>query len=242
MKKTIVLFLGAMLILFFTGVLGVGAASAKNDTVRLKVFVHEPGKPVPSSTCAVTTDDQVNEWGTAGWHMPTAGMTYKVNLSSKPGNLTESQVSNAVTAAFSTWSTADPDQIFINGGTSSVKTAKYDGTNAILWKGINNSALAITYAWYYTDTGQLAEADTVFNKNYRWSYTLYNGTNDCGGISNTYDIQNIGTHEFGHWVGLDDLYSSADKDLTMYGYGDTKELKADSLGLGDISGANAIAP
>jgi hypothetical protein len=55
-------------------------------------------------------------------------------------------------------------------------------------------------------------------------------------------VQNIATHEFGHWVGLDDLYATTDKDLTMYGYGETKELKKDSLGLGDITGATTVNP
>jgi len=41
---------------------------------------------------------------------------------------------------------------------------------------------------------------------------------------------------------LDDLYASADKDLTMYGYGDMAELKADTLGLGDVTGVNTVAP
>lgn len=240
MKKIIVLLLGGALVLFFAG--GITSASAKDDTVRLKVFIHQPGKPVPSSTCEATTNDKVNDWGNAGWHMPTGGMTYKVNFSSKPSNLTNTQVSDAVTTAFATWTAADSDQIFTGDGTTSVKAAKRDGTNAILWKGISGSALAITYVWYDTITKVLVETDTVFNKNYKWSYTPYTGTNDCGGIAGTYDVQNIGTHEFGHWVGLDDLYNSVDKDLTMYGYGDTKELKADSLGKGDITGANAIAP
>lgn len=240
MKKIIVLLLEGALVLFFAS--GISPASAKDNTVRLKIFVHQPGKPVPSSTCTVTTDDKVNDWGATGWQMPATGMTYKVNFSSKPKNLTDAQVSDAVTAAFATWTAADPDQIFIDGGTTTAKTAKLDGTNAVLWKGISNSAPAITYSWYYSDTGQLVESDTVFNKNYKWSYTAYTGSNDCGGVSGTYDVQNIGTHEFGHWVGLDDLYASTDKDLTMYGYGDTQELKADSLGLGDISGAKAIAP
>lgn len=241
MKKIIVLLLGGILVLFFSGGIGINPALAK-DSTKLKVFVHQPGKPVPVSTCTITTNANVDDWGVAGWQMPSAGLTYKINFVTKPANLTNTQVSDAISTSFNTWSTADSKQIFIYGGSTSVKGAKYDGTNAILFKRISSSALAITYVWYYPSTGQLLETDTVFNSAYKWSYTTYNGTNDCGGVAGTYDVQNIGTHEFGHWVGLDDLYNSVDKDLTMYGYGDTKELKADSLGLGDINGAKAIAP
>jgi len=134
----------------------------------------------------------------------------------------------------------DPKQIFSYSGSTTAKNAKLDGTNAILWKRISGSALAITYSWSSRISGQLVESDTIFNSRYLWSYTAY--TTDCGGVAGTYDVQNIGTHEFGHWIGLDDLYASADKDLTMYGYGDMAELKADTLGLGDVTGVNTVAP
>jgi len=41
-------------------------------------------------------------------------------------------------------------------------------------------------------------------------------------------------------VGLDDLYGSVDRDLTMYGYGDKDELKKDTLSNGDKLGMAAI--
>jgi hypothetical protein len=242
MKKFLTILLSLILVLFF--VVGPqSSVSAKNDDVKLKVFVHYPnphGKPVASATCSVTTNDQVNDYLLAGWSMPSSGVTYKINYGTKPKNLSNDQVYDAVSSSFATWATADPKQIFNYGGTTSAKTAKFDGTNAILFKGISGSAIAITYVWYYPSTGQLVEVDTAFNKNLKWSYTPY--TTDCGGVAGSYDLQNIGTHEFGHWVGLDDLYSDVDKDLTMYGYGDTAELKKDSLGLGDITGVNVVTP
>lgn len=243
MKKIISILLGLAFILAFVAFAPQGVG-AKNEEPKLKVFVHypNPGKPATVSSCTPTTNDQVNDYLWAGWQMPAAGMNYKINLATKPKNLTDAQVSSALDGSFATWTAADSKQIFNNTGTTTAKTAKFDGTNALLWKGIQSSAIAITYVWYYSSTGQLAEADTLFNKNYKWNTTAYNGTNDCGGSTDAYDVQNIATHEFGHWVGLDDLYNSVDKDLTMYGYGDLTELKKDTLGLGDVTGVNAIAP
>lgn len=243
LKKIFLSLILVSLVTFFSGLLGITPVSAKDD-VKLKTFVHYPkphGKPI-IDPCTVTTNDQVNDYLWAGWKMPASGITYKINYGSKPGNLSTSQVSTAIISSFATWTTADSKQTFNYGGSTLVKAAKYDRINAVLFKGITSSAIAITYVWYYPSTGQLAEVDTVFNKMYPWSYTAYTGSNDCGGVAGTYDLQDIGTHEFGHWVGLDDLYASTDKDLTMYGYGDTRELKKDSLGKGDITGVRAIAP
>lgn len=140
MKKILVLFVGGMLVLLFTGVLGTGSVSAKNDTLRLKVFIHEPnhGKPIPPTTCTATTDDQVDDWLYAGWQMPTGGMTYQINLTTKPTNLTEAQINSAIASSFATWAVADSDQIFNPSSSTLVRGAKYDGINAVLFKNITD--------------------------------------------------------------------------------------------------------
>jgi len=244
LKKTLPIIL-TILLFVFSVTISQKPVSAKDDEVKLRVFIHypkEPGKPEAVNTCSPTTNDQVTDYGLTGWHMLTSGMTYKINYATKPRNFTDTQVYNAISSAFNTWRAADLNQIFTYGGTTSARTAKYDGQNAILWQKTRPDALAITYSWYWTSTGELSESDTVFNSKYKWTQTTYNGANDCGGVQGTYDLQNIATHEFGHWIGLDDLYSPVDEDLTMYGYGDTAELKKDTLGAGDILGVNYIIP
>jgi hypothetical protein len=54
------------------------------------------------------------------------------------------------------------------------------------------------------------------------------------------DVQNIVTHEFGHWAGLADLYNSADSLLTMYGYSGYGVTYQRDLGLGDRMGVQAV--
>jgi hypothetical protein len=98
----------------------------------------------------------------------------------------------------------------------------------------------VTYVWYYTATGEVAEVDTAFNSRYPWA--IFSSSGECQSSPDAYDVQDIATHEFGHWVGLDDLYDDADKDLTMYGFGAGGELKKRTLGTGDADGANAVAP
>lgn len=237
LKKVLHLIFAGLLVLAFSGV----SAQGKDDDIRLRVFVHHPGPhPQESSSCTVTTNDQVNDYGLAGWQLTSSGYSYKINHSTIPSSV-GSAADSAIANALATWNTADPDKTFIYTEDTNVKAAKLDGINAILWKGIRGGAIAITYAWYYRSTGNLAEADMVLNKNLPWAVND-SSLGDCGGDTSAYDLQNIVTHESGHIVGLDDLYDGADQDLTMFGYGTKGELKKDSLGLGDVTGTNVLTP
>jgi len=69
------------------------------------------------------------------------------------------------------------------------------------------------------------------NTYYSWSVS---------GEAGKMDVQNIMTHEFGHWTGLADLYNDADYWLTMYGYGNFGETYKRTLGLGDILGLQKV--
>ncbi|MFY9462351.1 MAG: hypothetical protein WAP51_04075 [Candidatus Sungiibacteriota bacterium] len=210
--------------------------------LKYRVFVHHPdaGKPAATSpSCTATVNDQVATYGSAGWHL-TGPRTYYLNQATVPGNIGAANAYAAINGAWASWNAADANIVVSSGGNTSLKRAKFDGTHLVAWGSVPNNAIGVTYTWYYTSTGEQVESDTIFNSRLKWSYTPY--ATDCGGVAGTYDLGDIGIHEFGHWVGLDDLYSAADKDLTMYGYGFTKELKKDTLGLGDLLGAAAITP
>jgi hypothetical protein len=56
------------------------------------------------------------------------------------------------------------------------------------------------------------------------------------------DIQNIMTHEAGHWLQLNDLYDEVAAEQTMFGYAEDGELKKRSLESGDIAGVRYIYP
>lgn len=251
MKKVSVLLLTIFLLLsLIAPTIYAKSETGPGHTLALRVFVHYPrpdraGKPPkppkppagPACTIGPGTDAE-DTWAWAGWNMPEGGVTYKVNLATAPNNV-RTQALEALQNAFNTWTKADSAQVFPYSGETSLRVAKFDGQNIIAWKGIDSSAIAITYVWYWVETRQLAEVDTMFNKNLPWAVSSY--TADCID-SDAFDVQNIATHEFGHWVGLDDLYNSLDSELTMYGYGALGELKKDTLGYGDTLGVAAIAP
>jgi len=247
MKKVLGIALVILVALVFLPGIVPQATADSDHTLRQRIFVHypkpEPGKKPPKPpagpTCTtVTGGDQVADFLWAGWQMPVGGVTYKINITSAPKGI-QTTVTQALDTAFATWHMADPAQVFTYDGVTGIRVARYDGKNVIAWKGIDCSAIAITYVWYWADTKELAEVDTMFNKNLPWAVSPY--TQPCI-QSDAYDVQNIATHEFGHWVGLDDLYADIDSELTMYGYGALGELKKDTLGAGDIAGVLAVAP
>lgn len=241
MKKYFILILLVAIGLLFS-VSPVALAKADKGELKLKVFVHypkpdddNPGKK-PVSKCQTTIDDLVTNYGLTGWKLPSGDIIYQINYSTKPRNVSTSEVTLSVEQAFNVWET---EVITFNEGLPvSISGYKKDGVNLVAWGAVPNNAIGVTYTWYYSGTGEWAESDTILNKRLVWDWTVYSG--DCNGTAGAYDIQNIMTHENGHWLGLDDLYDSASKDLTMYGYGITSELKKDTLGVGDIMGRDLL--
>ena len=157
-----------------------------------------------------------------------------------------SQTKAAINDSFRVWSEANPALVFRYGGTTRAAAGRLDGVNAISWQRLQAGALAVTYVWVSRVTGRVVEADTAFNSLYLWyDFAIpsgYTADTYCPDRPNAYDIRNIATHEFGHWIGLADLYNEAEQDATMFGYGDVQEVKKRTLATGDSSGALAVTP
>lgn len=207
--------------------------------VRVRVFVHEPkdvrGSQTISTTCPDNNSSSIVP--SAGWHLPTGTWTYNVNVASVPLSVS-SNISTVVSESFDAWNTAQGKVTLKRGTDTMVDHKGFDGKNIIAWGRTSGSALAVTYTWYYTANKEVAEVDTIMNLKFPWSWTRY--VNGACGITNTYDAQDILTHELGHWMGLDDTYTSNYADNTMYGYGATGEIKKDTLSSGDKAGITAI--
>ncbi|MGH2608964.1 MAG: hypothetical protein ACRDHF_07710 [Tepidiformaceae bacterium] len=208
-----------------------------------RVFIHVPRTKEPGhlGTCTPTSNDVINTYELAGWRLPNDGITWVLNPSRVPATVDLATAIGALEAAFATWTDADPHKQFFFGGYTTVTRPRLDFVNAVLWGKVSAGAIAVTYIRYYTATGIVADVDTVFNSRYPWA-VFDTSSGECQSSSDAYDVQDIAIHEFGHWLGLDDLYSISAKDLTMYGYGAGGELKKRTLGVGDDSGANAVAP
>lgn len=214
---------------------------AGRPDLKVKVFVHkEKAKPDGVSSAQVCSSDpnSTSVVGSTGWHLP-SNISYRLNPSSVPNSVGGGNLANIVFFSFSSWQNAlaSSSPNITRGLDTSVNRSRLDGQNVIAWGRTSGSTLGVTYTWYYTATGEVAEVDTIMNTRVAWKW---NGGSATCAESTAYDAQNIMIHELGHWYGLDDEYDASYVDNTMYGYGSKGEVKKDTLTSGDIAGVNSI--
>lgn len=197
--------------------------------------------PTPSLSCGLSDTDSTAVVAATGWHLPVNGAwTYRLNPASMPSSIDPASLSVISQLGFNAWSLASNSKVtFTKGANTIVTKAGYDGQNIIAWGTTSASALAVTYTTYYTATGIVADVDTIMNRSYVWTWADQTALPACA-YTDSYDAQDILTHELGHWMGLDDHYTDAYANNTMYGYGSKSEVKKNTLTTGDISGINNI--
>jgi hypothetical protein len=146
--------------------------------------------------------------------------TVPIDVDISDGSFPSSWIS-PLSASMTTWNNAGSRFRLRSGNTGHKLTRKY-------WYGGAVAETLVTPA-----NGVIVDADTAFNTYYQWS---------IGGSSSSRDIQNVITHEFGHWVFLFDLTGYWDKDLTMYQAIPNGETKKRTLEWDDVSGVRTMYP
>ncbi|MFC2013085.1 hypothetical protein ACFLUE_02225 [Chloroflexota bacterium] len=231
------------------------------------VFIHygqdfAPGKPsgTPGNGPPGGKDkeDELYSYSRVHWADGDIPVSYWINMASSP--LDSITVEEGITASFDTWEGDEGSYIdFTCEGitalfTPGLNVEQPDLVNVVGWADLSAqypSAIGITITWSIRGKKEIVDCDTVLNSASYFAWTQYDGDgvpNDTwlpGYDNDTYfdaDLQNIMTHEAGHWLMLNDLYDDTEtvKQQTMYGYALDGELKSRSLETGDVDGVRKI--
>ena len=163
---------------------------------------------------------QVGCYSTDGARWATSSATYRV-MDSIPA-----EWAPGIDASASTWSNAGAAFRLVNdsGSNNELSVADLVGKYGSSY----SNTLAVTTTWSSVATGRISRATIEINNKWLWSTT---------GDPNSVDVQNIVTHEFGHWTRLLDIYSPAECSyVTMWGSAGFGETSKRSLEQPDLDG------
>jgi len=161
-------------------------------------------------------------------------VNYAINPSN-PQGLGESFITNAISTSAETWDAKTSSELFSNlyDVDYSAQYGVLDSKNSIVFGTYpDNNVIAVTSIWFVRASKRIVEFDMLFNTYYNWG--------DASSNPLSMDLQNIATHELGHSVGLDDIYSSSCSAVTMFGYSSEGEISKRTLENADILGLQKI--
>lgn len=212
-----------------------------------------PGNGPPSNK---EKDDELYSYSRVHWADGDIPVSYWINMTGSP--IDSIAVEEGITASFQIWEDDSGSYIdFTYEGTTieyfpGIDVDQPDGVNVVGWADLSAQypdAIGITIVWSLRGRRLIVDCDTVLNSASYFAWTQYEGAGDPnetwlpGYNDDTFfdvDVQNIMTHEAGHWLMLNDLYDDTASEQTMFGYALDGELKSRSLETGDTDGVRKI--
>ena len=173
------------------------------------------------------------------WQDSALPVSYYINQSGSD-DVSDGTDITAIQTSFSTWTGVATTYFRTTyaGTTASNATGTNDSTNVMGWAELNThanygnmgaSTLAVCTWWFNATTNYISDSDIGFNGvDFTW------GTTGAAGV---YDIQNIATHEIGHFLGLTHPTGT---ETTMYASAAIGETKKRTLDQDDIDGVTAL--
>ncbi len=166
-------------------------------------------------------------------------VTYTIN-SAGSDDIPDKSEEAAIRLAFQAWSNVPEASIQFQEDPSGANSSDISGPSHLVLFDENNSTglftsnsgiVAITPITFEPSTGQILDADIVFNgRDHQFS---------VDGKAGTFDVQAIATHEIGHFLGLD---HSAIRSATMFPFTQKNEYFPRSLSDDDKAGVANIYP
>jgi len=203
------------------------SAIGENWELERVDFIHyakpeNPGKSKPPKTESC--------YKLLGIKWKEAPVDYVINPTNSEG-LTDDFVIETVANSFEAWDDQTSLEL-INDAFGVDYTAQYgvqNYENAVVFGDYpNDGVIGVTSIWYTRRGKKIVEFDILLNTRFDWGDSITN--------PGLMDLQNIATHEFGHAVGMGDIYSDTCSVVTMYGYSTEGEISKRTLEAPDITG------
>lgn len=166
---------------------------------------------------------------TASW--PEYNVSYSIDRDTIP---VEAGWDSSIHAAAETWNNIAPSnfQFIYESSDNIISYGETFREDALAEAGPahENSLFYIIYKYMIINNSLSLLWDT--------NNTPSSGDPDSNGSTSTYNLQNVITHEFGHWLELKDIETSGCEDVTMFGSADFGEIKKITLSNADIEAIN----
>jgi hypothetical protein len=156
---------------------------------------------------------------------------YDILTSNIPGNIAEGDWVASVEGAAQTWNSVVPSNFtFIR---------QIGSNNSVRWE-VPDDATNLASAKGQQLTGFIPDSYIKVNPNYIWDVNNASDPNTPGNNGSTFshNIQDVVTHELGHWLLLKDIKATGCSHVTMYGWFDVGEVFRIDLDIADINAIN----
>jgi hypothetical protein len=187
-------------------------------------MTYTPIAGTPQSNGSGPCWNSSNSWGTYT-------VFYDIIMSPIPGNITPTEWLLAIDASAQTWNGGTPSQFTLIRQSGNNNFVDFQETS-------DPTYLAETAGNISTSTDYFTERYTHINSNYLWDVNNTPSTPGNNGSTITYNLQNVVTHEFGHWLSLGDLGDPTCSQATMYYSAAHGELIKIDLASVDVDGLN----
>ncbi len=177
--------------------------------------------------------DRLSAYVLSGPKWPVSAVPYVVNPAN--ADVTPSAALAAVQAAAAAWSLQSLADVHLQyAGQTTSAVFDYDEINQVFFSNESSGGtIAVCQWWYNNLQGQILDADIKF---YDGGFKFFTGTTGCSG--GMY-VEDVGTHEFGHFLGLG---HSAVASATMYPTIWYCSQSGRALDADDIAGMETIYP
>ncbi len=212
----------------------VGTSPDGKDILVKGTIIHYKDKEAKASNNVNSRQGRTNSCSKTFSKWGKTPVSYIVNPTNTQG-LDPLFIQNAVLNGVNEWDNHTSRNLVVDtySEDNTVAWGVQDWKNAIVFGNYPDAnVIAVTTYWRYLAGGNMAEFDILLNENFAWGDATTNPAK--------MDVQNIFTHEFGHALGLSDIYTSTCNTQTMYGYSWEGDVQKRTLDSGDIEGLQKL--